>query len=1014
MKNAIKRIIAFAMAFAVLGPAFGIAPSALTANVPDISVDWQNPDEIAEVEMQKQQFIISTKTGKGKINNLFLSFPADGGFHLTADNKGFFSPDAVSDISYSTEGAAIVMKAGDTKVKLFTTAEPWRIEVYNQSDEMVVWFTAGQIFFGYDDDGALRKVKIASYAGEDEKFYGLGERFGGFIQNGKQVEMWNMDALNQLQYSYGDHNVGYKNIPLLHSNYGYSVFHNSNYYGIVDVAKTKADECSFEFYGPVLDMFVWTGNTLENINKYCLLTGSSVTVPKYALSYWQGQSQSMWLSEGDEPETVLGILKTNIEKYEELNTPIRVVFIEGVGSNTKYSSVQDYLKSKGIKFLGWSDSSYRSFDDNYTEAEIAEQAGLPGAKMPLVKWNYAKLSNYYGKSGEKYVDYSNPDSVKWLKARLNKFMDKGLIGMMVDYNDNIIVPETYYPYVKLDGTVMHNLSQYYYSKAFYETFEERYGKGNFVNIVRAGTAGTQSFGAAFGGDQSSTFLGLRQSVSALISAAASGINVWGSDIGGLGTSNDPRKYDAELYARWLQFGTFSPLMRTHGQTGWRDPWNYGDAESTNKIFQKYYWTRESIIELLNSGIIRASVENYPLTQGMVIAFPEQSELADNNTQYMFCDSLLVCPVTESGETSLEVQFPEGRWVNIWDGSVAESGERTVSATVDSIPVYLKAGAAFPAKMGNELRFGTANTVGDTAEVLVTAPATEKNENKIYRDTETSEIIVCDKTGENSYSISAEAGCKSGIVLAMGCNAGNVTVDGISLERLSERPGALSTQQGYYCDLENNTTIIVAGSGWKNIEYTDSTERLVNLALNAKVTGSGINKKYEKNIQDITDGDYGTYLTFLDDGEEASVEIDLGKVSRVNKLRISWGNGYAEDYLIEASRSGGEDADWETVFEQTGGDGGTDVITLDTMKEYRYIRISNLVPDSRIGAKLAEVEAYGDTVETEAEREVSINKAEPEPEEEQSALKIATVVLSGLAFAAVVSAVIIIIISRKKA
>ena len=85
-----------------------------------------------------------------------------------------------------------------------------------------------------------------------------------------------------------------------------------------------------------------------------------------------------------------------------------------------------------------------------------------------------------------------------------------------------------------------------------------------------------------------------------------------------------------------------------------------------------------------------------------------------------------------------------------------------------------------------------------------------------------------------------------------------------------------------------------------------------------------------------------------------------------------------------------------------------------MKEYRYIRISNLVPDSRIGAKLAEVEAYGDTVDTEAERKVSADKAEPEPEEEHSALKIAAVVLSGLAFAAVVSAVIIIIINRKKA
>ena len=1014
MKNSLKRIIALVMAFAVIGSAFGVSPAALTANVDDISVDWQNPTEIVEVEMQDRQFIISTRTDKGKINNLYLSFPSDGGFRLNADNTGFFSPDSVSDITYSSEGAAIVMKAGDTTVKFFSTTDPWRIEVYNQSGEMVVWFTSEQISFGYDEEGALRKVKTASYAGEDEKFYGLGERFSGFIQNGKQIEMWNMDALSQLSYSYGDHNVGYKNVPLLHSNYGYSIFHNSNYYGIVDVAKTKSDECSFEFYGPVLDMYIWTVSTLDNIDKYCLLTGSSVTVPKYALSYWAGQSQSMWLSEGSEPETVLGIVKDKIEQYEALNTPIKVIFLEGVGGNSTYSSVHDYLNSEGIKFLAWSDSSFRSVDDNISESQIAEQAGLGGAKMPLVKWDYARLSNFYGSGGERYVDYSNPDSVKWLIERFTKFMDKGLIGLMVDYND-FIPADAYYPYAGFNGTVMHNRSQYYYAKAFYEALEQYYGEGNFVNIVRAGTAGSQSFGAVFGGDQGSTFLGLRQSVSALISSASSGFNVWGSDIGGLGTGSDPRRYDAELYARWLQLGTFSPLMRAHGQTGWRDPWNYGEADSSNRIFQKYYWTRESIVELINSGIIKASVENYPLVQGMVIAFPEETALAENNTQYMLCDSLLVCPVTESGETSLSVQFPEGRWVSIWDGSVATGGERTVSATVDTIPVYLKAGAAFPSKMGDQLRFGAINTAGNTTEVLVTAPATEENVNTIYRDKDTVETVVCDKVGDNIYSITSDAGCNNGIILAMGCNANKVTVDGTALEKLTERPTASSTQQGYYCDLESNTTIIVAGGGWKKIEYTDSTEMLVNLALNAAVTGENINERYVEEVKNITDGDYGTYLTVLQNDTSAAAVIDLGKSVNVDEIRLVWGNSYAREYLVEASVAGGEDAEWVTLSEYKDSDGGTDVITLDEMQEYRYIKVSNLVSSTKIGSKLAEVEVYGDTVMTEAERAENMVKAETpaEPEEALSALQITAIVLSGVALAAVIAGAILIILNKKK-
>ena len=969
MKRVLKRVFGLLCAIVLLVSSVDISAFALTIQdkpdtIPVIDVEWHSPAEILNVEMQETQFIVSTKTDKGKINNLYFSFPKDGGVRFHADKTGFFNPEENSPIDYTAEGAAIVMKANDTTVKFYKSASPWRFEVYNAEGEMVIWYLADHMQFGYDKQGELQKVKIASAVDEYEKLFGLGERFSGLIQNGKTVEMWNFDSFSQLANTYGDHNVGYKNIPLIHSNHGYTVFHNNSYYGIVDVADSNKEECSFEFYGPILDMYVWTGTTLENIDRYNTLTGSTVTVPKYALSYWAGQASSIWQSEGKDAEIIQNILKTTLDKYEALNTPVKVVYMESVGNTSQYEQVQNYLAERDVKFLGWMKSTYNTLEEKVTAKDISEQLGLSGSSIPLVKFSYSKLSNYWNQSSnEQYLDYSNPTATKWLSTNLTRFMDKGLVGMMVDYNDEVSF-ETYYPYIDKEGDEMHNFSQYYYTKAFNDVFKEYYGEGNYVNITRAGVAGSQSFGATFGGDQASSFLGLQEAVSALLTGATSGINVWGTDIGGFGHKTDKKKNDPELYARWLQFGTFVPLMRAHGGTSWRNPWDYGD--SSEEIFQKYYWTRESIVDLVNSGITRASVENYPLSQSMIVAYPDETKLAANESQYLFCDSLLVCPVTESGVSTVKVQFPKGRWVSLWDGSVIEGDcEKYVDASLDTIPVYIEAGSAVPMTLGEELKVDGINTVGKNTEALVVTPAVEKKENVIYLDKETTQVYTCDTLGDNIYSVTKDASINKKIVVVKGLTANNVKVGNTEYTELDKRPTSASTKAGYYRDVENNSTIIVTDGSWTTIEYSGSNEKLANVALDATVTTEGLSEKHAAEGQNATDGDYITDLT-VTKGKKTSVTIDLKDSYKLNKILVKWGGDYARGYNLEVSNSLEEDAEWVSVYEKKKGGGGTDTVLLDSEEEYRYIRLSDFDILSKTGAKLVEIEAYGDVVYSEAE------------------------------------------------
>ena len=986
---------------------------ALTNDTQIIDVEWENPTEIAAVEQQEEQFIVSTKTGTGRVNNLYFTFPADGGVRFRGDEEGIFKPETLTQIQYSVDGAAIVMEANGTKVKLYTKAQPWRFDVYNSEDKLVVSYQADHIWFGYDQNNALRKVKAAAELAQDETLFGLGERFSGFVQNGKTVEMWNTDCFAQLSKSYGDQNVGYKNIPLLHSNSGYSVFHNNTYYGIVDLGESNPAEYSFEFYGPILDMYIWTDSTVENIGHYNDLTGSTVMVPKWALSYWAGQSASVWLKDGDDTETVSDTVFSRLDRYEELGTPIQNIYAEGIAAKLKYVDIVKDMQERGIHVFGWMDSTWRSFDDDITAEQIGDFETMDKTLYPLVMWEDSPGAWWWSSDGAKWVDYSDPVSVEWLESRFEPFLGNGLYGMMVDYNDKVGV-ETYYPGNQGTGDWMHNFSAYYYDQAVSEIFKNYYGEGEYITFARAACAGSQQFTAVFGGDQTSTFLGLQQSVSALLSSAASGINIWGSDIGGLGTSDDAAKHSPTLYARWLQFGTFSPLMRAHGQTGWRDPWEYDNNGSSTALFQKYYWTRENLVDLLYSGTVKAGKENIPMTQSMVVAYPEDKSLAANGSQYLFCDSLLVCPVTEEKDAFKTVQFPAGRWVDLFDGTVYEGGQTVeVSAPLDKIPVFIEAGSAFPVTLGEDLDIGTINTEDKNVSALMVAPATEKKENVIYLAADETQTILCDKLEEDVYSVAQEGGSDKRIVVAMGCTADNVSVDNKTLPELTEKPTSASTEAGYYRDMDNNSTIIVTGGKWNSITYTDSGDRLANLALNRPVTAEGLGEKAAENRQAMVDGSYSNALALME-GEKGQVTLDLEKSEEISKVLVKWGTTYARSYTLEASEDG---ENWTVIYEKEKGGGGTDTVMLAAPGSYRYLRISDIDSSSKMAAELIELEVYGTKLAGDlnsAEAADDLNSADIQPESpDENSIPMLWWGIGGAVLLAVMIAAVVMILRKHK-
>ena len=91
------------------------------------------------------------------------------------------------------------------------------------------------------------------------------------------------------------------------------------------------------------------------------------------------------------------------------------------------------------------------------------------------------------------------------------------------------------------------------------------GQEKIVNLVRCAWVGSQRYGAlVWSGDIPSTYEALRKQICAGLHMGICGIPWWTTDIGGFHGGDPNDEGFRKLLVRWFQFGTFSPVMRLHG------------------------------------------------------------------------------------------------------------------------------------------------------------------------------------------------------------------------------------------------------------------------------------------------------------------------------------------------------------------------------------------------------------------------------------------------------------------
>jgi hypothetical protein len=147
----------------------------------------------------------------------------------------------------------------------------------------------------------------------------------------------------------------------------------------------------------------------------------------------------------------------------------------------------------------------------------------------------------------------------------------------------------------------------------------------------------------------------------------------------------------DLYLRWIQLGAFQPILRIHSDHGDRLPWLYSNA--VNKPAADFLRLRESLVPYLYTAARQSYDTGLPMSRALYLEWPGVDEAYRHNTQYMLGDSLLVAPVTKPGlSTTTSVWFPPGVWTDFFTGATVRGpATRTVAATPDRMPVYVRAG-----------------------------------------------------------------------------------------------------------------------------------------------------------------------------------------------------------------------------------------------------------------------------------------------------------------------------------
>jgi alpha-D-xyloside xylohydrolase len=229
---------------------------------------------------------------------------------------------------------------------------------------------------------------------------------------------------------------------------------------------------------------------------------------------------------------------------------------------------------------------------------------------------------------------------------------------------------------------MHNYYTYLYNQTVFDLLRETHGEGQAVVFARSATSGGQKFPVHWGGDNSSSYPSMAETLRGGLSLCLSGFGYWSHDISGFMDTAPP-----DLYKRWVAFGLLSSHSRLHGNASARMPWLFDDqAVDVLRFFNDL---KTHLMPYLLDMATEAHQHGTPMMRAMVLEFQHDPACRYLDTQYMLGPALLVAPIFDAGG-EVTYYLPAGEWRNLLTGEVAQGSEwRTETHDYFSLPLWVR-------------------------------------------------------------------------------------------------------------------------------------------------------------------------------------------------------------------------------------------------------------------------------------------------------------------------------------
>jgi alpha-glucosidase (family GH31 glycosyl hydrolase) len=219
---------------------------------------------------------------------------------------------------------------------------------------------------------------------------------------------------------------------------------------------------------------------------------------------------------------------------------------------------------------------------------------------------------------------------------------------------------------------------------------------------------------------------------------------WGHDLGGhQGGDNDP-----ELLQRWLQFGVYTPIFRTHATNDSkleRRIWKYSNFEQLRETVRQRY----RIFPYLYTAARETYETGVGMNRPLYYDWPEENNAYKFEDEYMFGNDMLVAPIytpaDAKGYSERSIWLPKGQWWDVTHNCLTEGGRIFRDRfTTDEFPLYYRPGSVI-------VNYPVQRTVQVTPSeiVLLVVPGAD-GKGRFYEDDGTNQEYQDDSKVANTY------------------------------------------------------------------------------------------------------------------------------------------------------------------------------------------------------------------------------------------------------------------------